>query len=122
MTMTTTTLSVLDLIADVHRHGARLEADVDRGVLRIDGCACSGLLADLRAHKPLLLAVLSRYQRMTAHAAGHDAPSVPMVQWPAAFGPGHCQSCGQGLDHPSAIGRCDPCEVAAELFYRGSRR
>jgi len=113
----TTTLSVLDLIADVHRHGARLTADAD-GELRLKGRVCSGLHRDLRVHLPQLLAVLSRFHRMAAHDASHDRPPVPMVYWPHHAAPGHCQSCGQTLDHPRAIGRCDSCEVAAELFHR----
>jgi hypothetical protein len=111
------TISVLDLITDVHRHGARLEADTN-GILRIEGRVCSGLWADISAHTPRLLAVISRLQRMTVNAAGQEQPPVLMAHWPAAFGPGHCQSCGQVLDHPRGIGRCADCDVAAELFYR----
>ncbi len=112
------TLSVLDLVRDVHRHGACLMADVDRGVLCLEGWVCSGLWKALRAQQPQLLAVLSRFQQMTEHDDGHDRPPTPMVHWPAAYGPGHCQSCGHVLDHPRAVGRCDACHAAAELFHR----
>src|SRR5262245_13099101 len=96
--------TLLDLIRDVHRHGARLVADVDGGVLCLEGWVCSGLWKDLRVFQPQLFSVLSRFQRMTEHDAGHDRPPVPMVHWPHHPAPGSCLSCGQTLDHPRAIG------------------
>ncbi len=73
------------------------------------------LLDELTARKPELLAVYSRLQGMRATVGQVPMPCAVLA---AVGGPGHCFSCGDPLAHPESYGRCDPCAVASDLFYR----
>lgn len=70
---------------------------------------------ELTARKPELLAVLWRLQGMRATVGQVPVPCAVLA---AVGGPGRCFSCGDRLDHPHGYGRCAPCAVASELFYR----
>jgi hypothetical protein len=73
---------------------------------------------EVTARKPELLAVISRLEGM--HETRGQVP-IPCAVVEAVGGPGHCFSCGDAI-HPGLYGRCTPCAVAVELFYRGQRR
>ncbi len=76
----------------------------------------------LAANKGELLAVLSRLADMRRHGTQQTGdpgrPPVAMARWPHHGGPGVCFSCGDPHPEPTWYGRCLPCAVAAELYYR----
>ena len=43
---------------------------------------------------------------------------IPCAVLEACGGPGRCFSCGDALSHSQSYGRCGPCDIACELFYR----
>ncbi len=89
--------------------GDNLDVDAPKGAITQE------IRAALLAQKPELLAVLSRLQCMRATVGQVPIPCAVLA---AVGGPGRCFSCGDGLGHPHAYGRCTPCSIAAELFYR----
>ena len=73
--------------------------------------------AELRQHKQALIAVLTRLDGMRQNRLG----PLPVALADAKGGPGRCFSCGQSIA-PGQYGRCDPCDVAKELFYSECRK
>ena len=69
----------------------------------------------LAARKPDLLSVLRRLDGMRRTLG---RVPIPCAVLKAVGGPGRCFSCGDALSHRDACGRCEPCNVACELFYR----
>ena len=89
--------------------GDNLDVDAPKGAITQE------IRAALLAQKPELLAVLSRLQGMRATVGQVPVPCAVLA---TVGGPGRCFSCGDPLAHPESYGRCDPCAVASELFYR----
>jgi hypothetical protein len=114
----------LSLVEHLLKAGASVEVTGDDLIVAArEDVLTPEALAALRCHKPTLLPVLARLQAMRAHGVdltgAAEGPPVPVAVWPELVGgPGRCFSCGAGLDSPSAYGRCEPCALAAELFYR----
>jgi hypothetical protein len=118
-------MTLSDVLAATQAAGIRLEA---RGAaLHVEappGAVTSELRAALVAHKPDLLAVVSRLEAMRRHGfdptpnrAHPDRPPVAVARWPGCGAPGRCLSCGDALDYPESYGRCTPCDIAADVFY-----
>lgn len=89
--------------------GDRLTYEAPPGALTAD------LRTALAARKPELLQVVPRLAGMRQHTA--PIPTAQSAQ-EAPGGPGRCFSCGDGLDHPAAYGRCTWCSIAVEAFYQ----
>lgn len=109
---------VADAVPLLHRllaAGVEVTVTEDRLRLRPADRITPALREELTLRKPELLAVLSRLQGMRATVGQVPFPCAVLA---AVGGPGRCCSCGDGLGHPHAYGRCTPCSVAAELFYR----
>ena len=73
------------------------------------------LRAALLTNKHELLVVLARLDGMRSTVG--KVP-IPCAVAEVVGGPGRCFSCGATLSHPEAYGRCTPCDMACELFYR----
>ena len=105
------------LLAESERLGVRLE--VQNANLRYDapaGVVTPALKAALSSAKPELIEVLWRLDEMRRLA--REAPrAVVYAREAARGGPGRCFSCGDGLEHPDAYGRCHHCDVASDVFY-----
>jgi hypothetical protein len=106
-----------DILADCARADIVLDVEGDRLVV---DAPTGGLTQELRdrllRHKPTLLPVVWRLREMRRLAV--EAPrAVVYARIEAKGGPGRCFSCGDGLEHPRAFGRCAPCDIASDLFY-----
>jgi hypothetical protein len=104
--------SAVELLIRCRDAGILLIQEGDR--LTIDAPAntlTDELRASLVQQKPVLW-------RLTGMQANVGRVPVPCAVLTARGGPGKCFSCGEPLDHPQGYGRCVPCQVAAELFYR----
>jgi len=105
------------LIQALLRHGYDLDVEGDR--LRIRPAdRVDDTLAELLTQHELLpivlrLVAMRRLARVAPKAVVYASPE-------ARGGPGRCFSCGDPLEHPTAYGRCGPCDVAADLFYSRS--
>ena len=110
-------MTVSEVLTTAEAAGIRLEARGPK--LHVEAPAGSltpALRAALSALKPDLLAVLDRVQSMRQLAVVAPRP-LPYARAWAKGGPGRCFSCGDPLGHPEAYGRCEPCDVALEVFY-----
>ena len=106
-------MTIQEILTTTERAGIVLSAVGDR--LRVkapSGALTDDLRATLAEHKPALLDVLFRLEGMRANTG---LVPIPCARLEAIGGPGRCFSCGDGLGHPGAYGRCVPCEIAAEL-------
>src|SRR5262245_31689922 len=103
------------LVSELQARGVVLVAVGTAIRLRAARAALDGITLELREEllraKPTLLGVLPRLEGMRANPLPiptakprHEAPG----------GPGRCFSCGDGLEHPEAYGRCVSCDLAAE--------
>ena len=115
VTADTTVAVAVPLLHRLLAAGFELAVTDDRLRVRPADRITPALRDELTARKKELLAVLSRLQGMRATVG---QVSIPCAVLAAVGGPGRCFSCGDPLDHPQAYGRCTPCAVAAELFYR----
>ena len=112
-------MTAAELITTATRQGIKLTAEGN--TLRVAapaGTMTPELREALRRRKQELLLVLERLAGMRA-TVGHVP--MPCAVAAAVGGPGRCFSCGDPLGHPQAYGRCVPCSIACELFYRESR-
>jgi hypothetical protein len=110
-------LTVTEVLTVARSAGIRLEARGPK--LHVEapaGSVTPELRAALTALKPELLPVLDRVQNMRHLAVVAPRPLPYARAWVKA-GPGLCFSCGDRLEHPQAYGRCEPCDVALELYY-----
>lgn len=113
------------LVSELEARGVELVIASGGAALRLRGPGPAlaalppELRAELRAQKPLLLSVLRKLEGMRAAAAlpPNQAPPVAVADLTAQGGPGLCFSCGDALAHRAAYGRCEPCDLAAEIFY-----
>lgn len=110
-------MTVPDIIAEAAREGMTLVPD--GSVLRVrprpGNPPTPALREALVTHKPDLLAVLWRLDGMRSHS--EPIPTAKSRE-EAPGGPGVCFSCGDPLDHSEAYGRCVPCGLAVEAYYR----
>ena len=115
VTTDTTVPAAVPLLHRLLAAGFEFDVADDRLRVRPADRITPALRDELTARKPELLAVLSRLQGMRATVG---RVPIPCAVLEAVGGPGRCFSCGVTLDHPHAYGRCTPCDLAAELFYR----
>jgi hypothetical protein len=114
-------MTLTDVLTVARDAGIVLEAEGGR--LRVDapvGAITPELRQALVQHKPALLGVVWRLEEMRRLARVAPRP-LPYARESAKGGPGFCFSCGEGLEHPEAYGRCGPCDVAADVFYAGEK-
>jgi hypothetical protein len=116
-------VTVSDLVTASREAGIRLSVNGDRLVLEAaEGAVTPALRDELKMHKADLLPVLVRLEGMRRNGVDLTGkgpqPPVPCALFEAVGGPGRCFSCGDALPHPTSYGRCTPCDVAKELFYR----
>jgi hypothetical protein len=106
-----------ELILTCHTAGILLAVEGD--TLDVDapaGTLTPALIETLRGRKGELLPVLWRLTEMRRLAA--VAPrALVFARESARGGPGHCFSCGDAHGAPAWVGRCEACDVAAELYY-----
>jgi hypothetical protein len=107
----------MELLTVVEQRGIVLAADGDR--LSIDaplGSLTDDVRAELARHKGTLLEVLWRLTAMRRLA--NEAPrALAYARMNAKGGPGRCFSCGDALELATAYGRCQPCDIAADVYY-----
>jgi len=115
VTADTTAAIAVPLLHRLLAAGVELAVADDRLCARPADRITPALRDELTLRKPELLAVLSRLQGMRATVGQVPFPCAVLA---AVGGPGRCCSCGDGLGHPHAYGRCTPCSIASELFYR----
>lgn len=115
VTADTTVAPAAPLLQRLLAAGFEVAVTDNRLRVRPAGRITPALRDELTARKPELLAVLSRLQGMRATVGQVPIPCAVLA---AMGGPGRCFSCGDPLDHPHACGRCAPCSVASDLFYR----
>ena len=114
-------MTVTELVLTCRGAGIALRAAGD--ALDVDAPAHAltpDLRAELAARKPELLEVLWRLDAMRRLAIQAPRPVV-YARPEAQGGPGYCFSCGDELAHPTAYGRCTPCDVAKDVFYATAR-
>jgi hypothetical protein len=107
------------LVCELQARGVELASDGAAIRLRAPRPTLAGLTAELREElarqKPILLGILPRLEGMRANPL--PIPTArPKCEAPG--GPGRCFSCNDALEHVSCFGRCMPCDLAAEIFYR----
>ena len=109
-------MTVAELMAEARRAGIQMETkgewlSVTAPVELLD----AGWAERLRTMKPAIMPVLWRLEGMRRNPT--PIPTAkPRSEAPG--GPGRCFSCGDPLEAPPhAVGRCDLCWQAAELFY-----
>lgn len=109
-------MTVAEIMTTCRQVGIRLAPRGD--ALRVTaqtGTLTPELCDILKARKLELLPVLVRLDGMRRTVG--KVP-VPCARLDPCGGPGRCFSCGDALSHPEAYGRCVPCDIASELFYR----
>jgi hypothetical protein len=107
----------MELLTVVQQRGIVLA--VEGGHLSIDaplGTLTDEVRTELARQKPTLLEVLWRLTAMRRLAT--EAPrALAYARVNAKGGPGHCFSCGDALELAGAYGRCQPCDIAADVYY-----
>jgi TubC N-terminal docking domain len=109
-------MTAVELLTTAHAAGIVLRVHGDR--VRVEAPAGSltpELRHALKAGKAELLSVLTRLAGMRSTVG--RVPVACAVADPVG-GPGRCFSCGDPLPHAHAYGRCAPCDIACDLFYR----
>jgi hypothetical protein len=110
-------MTIQGLLAEASRLKVQIEA---RGhLLYVEapaGAVSPAFRATLAARKPDLIPVLWRLEAMRRLAI-EEPRACAYARSEAKGGPGYCFSCGDPLCHTRAYGRCDPCAVAADIFY-----
>jgi len=109
-------VTATELLRTCRADGILLAAEGDSlAVDALGGALTPELRRELTARKPDVLAVLVRLDGMRRTVG--QVP-VPCAVLEAVGGPGRCFSCGDALSHSQSYGRCGPCGIACELFYR----
>jgi hypothetical protein len=118
-------MTTQELLSAASQAGLILTPKGDRLHVAPAARLCLELREALTIRKRDLLAVLVRLEGMRRHGVdltpnrAHPArPPLPVARRDARGGPGRCFSCGDAISHLEAYGRCTPCDIAAELFYR----